>query len=131
MLLREVVGFGAILVRVEELPAVFVEVALVRRQGAVFRRGLPPLLPDAPRAAHLVVLGLLRRRRLGLVEGVTHRHACERRLFYAVDNLGPLDAAALEDCGHDVGTVMILVAHLTTGLDALGPMDDQRIAGPA
>jgi hypothetical protein len=72
VLLSEVVCLGAIFVRVEQLPAVLVELAEPDGHGAVLGNRLPALVPDAARAEHLVVLGLLRGRRVRGVELVAH-----------------------------------------------------------
>src|SRR6185369_17687413 len=47
---REVVRLGAVDVRVEELPAVFVEMAEIERYGPVLGGRLPAVLPDSARA---------------------------------------------------------------------------------
>jgi hypothetical protein len=68
MLLGEVVRFGAVLVGVEQLPAILVEVPEADRDRAVLGNGLPPPVPDAPGAQHLVVLGLRAGGGAGVVE---------------------------------------------------------------
>ena len=94
--------------------------------------GLPALVPDAARPEHGVVLRLLGGRRVGCrVEGVLHRHAGDRCLLVAVDELRELQTACLEDGRHDVDGVVVLVAHLALGLDALGPVDHHRVAHAA
>jgi hypothetical protein len=115
VLVGQVVGFGAVDVGVEQLPVVLVEVAEADRDRAVLGDRLPALVPDAPGAEHLVVLGLLGGGRVGRVEAVAHRHARERHLVVAVDDLRHLHAAAVEDRRDDVGAVVVLVADLAPG----------------
>ena len=131
MLLGEVVRLGAVLVGVEQLPAVLVELAQADRDRPVLGDRLPALVPDAARAQHLVVLGLLPRRRVGRVERVAHRHARQRRLLVAVDDVGHLDPAAVEDRRDDVGAVVVLRADLTARLHPRGPVDHERVADAA
>jgi hypothetical protein len=76
MLVGQVVGFGAVAVGVEQLPAVLVEAALAQER-AVLGHGLPALVPDPAGAEHLVVLGLLAGRPVGL-EGIRHRDPRQR-----------------------------------------------------
>ena len=92
---------------------------------------LPALVPDAPGAQHLVVLGLLGGGGVGGVEAVAHRHPGQRGLPVAVDDLGHLHAAAVEDRRDDVGAVVVLAADLAPGLDAGRPVDHQRVAHAA
>ena len=126
----EVARLRAILIDVEELPWVLVKVALTADRG-VQGRGLPAVLPQAAGAQHRVVLPLLLGRRIGLVEAVAHRHSVERVLLNAAIDLRHLQTGDVQDGRDDVGGVMVLVAHLALGLDALGPVDHQRIAGAA
>ena len=75
--------------------------------------------------------GLLLGRRVGGVERVAHRHARKRGLLVPVDDLRHLDAAAFEDRRDDVGDVVVLAAHLAPRLDALRPVDHERVADAA
>ena len=117
-------------VDVVQLPHVLVEMALARDRR-VQGDGLPAVLPDAARAEHRVVLPLLLRRRRRRVEAVAHRHARQRILLDAAVDLRHLQPADVEDRRDDVGAVVVLVAHLAAGLDALRPGDHQRIARAA
>ena len=131
ILLREVLRLGAILVDVVQLPAVLVEVADAADRR-VQRGRLPAVLPDPARAEHRVVLHAASVvLRLGVVERVAHRDAVERILLDAAIDLRHLEPDDVEDRRHDVRRVVVLMAHLALRLDALGPVDDERIARAA
>lgn len=116
MLVGDVVGLGAVLVGVEELPVVVLE-APGSRDRAVLGDGLPALVPDAPVTHHLVVLGLLAGGSVPL-ERVGHRDARQRRLLVTVDHLRHLHTAGLQDGRVDVGGVVVLAADLAADRDA-------------
>ena len=86
---------------------------------------------DRPVGHHLEVLRRPRALGLRVVEGVEHRHAFDRLLRDAVDDLRLGDLARFQDRRHDVDDVVELVADLALRLDPLGPVDDQRVAGAA
>ena len=92
---------------------------------------LPALVPDAARAQHDVVLRVLLRGRLGIVKAVLEALPFQRPLGVALDFRRQFDAQAVVDRGHDVAAVRVLVAHLTLGLDALGPVHHHRVADAA
>jgi hypothetical protein len=112
LLFRPVDGFGEVLRKVEELPAVLVEVAtpdgqllLVEHAGAdVVGRRLPSVVVDRARAEHLEVLGAVDLAGLGFLE---HR----RRLVPSTAAgprrrpLGSLDAYGGQDGRHQVDHV--------------------------
>src|SRR5262245_52824023 len=124
MLLREIRGFGTILVHVVELPLVLVEVPLAG-EWRVYCSGLPAFFPDTPRTEHRVVLALLLRRRVWLgSEGVAHRHARQRVLLDAAIFFRHLEFADIEDGRDDVRRVVVLIAERALCLDAFGPCND-------
>jgi hypothetical protein len=86
---------------------------------------------DAAGAKHRKVLPFLGGRRVRVVEAAAHRHSVERVLVDTPVAFGHLQSDRLEDRRHDVSAVVVLVSHLALGLDALGPVDDQRIARAA
>ena len=127
---REVVALARIGRRVEQLPALLVEVSPRFRCGRHRGRGLPPLVPDRPRAEHRVELRLLRRG-VRIVEAGFEADALDRLLRVAVDDVRELDAEALEQGRHDVDRVAVLAADLAIGLDPGRPRDDQRVGRAA
>ena len=130
VLVREVVGFGEVLVEVVQFPHVLIE-----GEGAgghpghavaVDRHRLPAVLVHRPVAELLVILLGARGRRVGLVEGIGQADAVHRHLLDAVHLLHELGAGDFQRRGHEVGDEAVLVPDLALGLDALGPGDDQR-----
>ena len=71
------------------------------------------------------------RRRVGVVEAVAHRHAVERMLLNPTVCRRHLQPGDVEDGGHHVGGVVVLMSHLALGPDPGGPVDHHRIAGAA
>ena len=67
----------------------------------------------------------------GVVERVAHGHALDRALLDAVDDRGLGQPGGIEHRRRDVDHVVELRADLALGRDALGPVDDRAVAGPA
>ena len=120
VLVGEVVGLGAVLVGVEQLPAVVVEVAQAGRSGRARRRPSSPGArcrgcPSSRSTGSPSAVGAV-----GRVEGVAHRHARERGLRRR--RRRP-PASRRRSTSRMVGTmsvaVVVLVAHLALGPDAL------------
>ena len=91
--------------------------------------GLPAVVPDPARAEHRVELGTAVRRRGRVVEAAAHADPVERRLDVPLDPRGWLDVEHVEDRGHDVHGVVVLVAHLAPGRHPRRPRDDARVGG--
>src|SRR5208283_3040046 len=113
--LRQVLGLGAVLVHVVQLPVVLVELALAA-QRSMEASGLPAVLPDPTGPEHGVVLAQLPRRSVGVFQGdtttpvgtnlvklvrpvatpgVAHRDARERVLWDALVDSRHLQTAGL------------------------------------
>ena len=129
----EVLRLAPVLGGVVELPHVVVE-----RRGLFLRPGVrvprhrgPTLMVDAAVAEHLEVLRLVPLCRAGIVEGVQHAHAFDRRLRDAVHRERFGDAGRFKDRRRDVDDVGELRADFAPGLDALGPVHDGAVARPA
>ena len=103
--------------------------ALVRAdpRNAVPGYRRPSLVVDAAVAEHLEVLRFVPVRRFGVVEGVHHAEAFERRLLDAVDDCRMGESGGFEDRRRDVDHMMELAADLAFGLDAVRPMDDRAV----
>ena len=52
-------------------------------------------------------------------------------MLHTVHHIGKCYAAAIEDRGHDVRAMVILVTHFAARLDSLRPVNHERIGGPA
>src|SRR5262249_35472413 len=92
----------------------------------------PALVINGASAEHGVVLGLAIALCLGVVEGVTHGNALNRALREAFERLRSFDAAAIENGGNEVDSVVILVARAAgDALHYLRPGDDERIGDAA
>ena len=133
VLLRQVLRLRPVGVGVVQLPHVVVERALVGAdpRHAVPRHRRPSLVVDAAVAEHLEVLRFVPLGRLGVVEGVEHAEAFDRRLLDAVDDRRMRQARGLEDRRRDVDDVMELAADLALGLDAVRPVHDRAVARAA
>ena len=86
---------------------------------------------DGTVAHHLEVLGDVPGRRLGVVEGMGEAQALDRRLGDAPDAGRRLDPQQLQHRRDHVDGVGVLRADFALGLDALGPVDDERVADAA
>ena len=64
--------------------------------------------------------------RLGVVERVGEAEALDRRLGYALDGGRRLDAQRFQHGRDHVDGVGVLGADFALGLDALGPVHDER-----
>lgn len=82
---------------------------------------------QCPVAEHLVVLHRVVRGGLGVVERVLHADAVERHLRHAVHLGRRRDSHDIQERRRDVDDVVVLAAQLPFRLDALGPVDDQRV----
>jgi hypothetical protein len=82
---------------------------------------------------HLEILGLVRRRCLGVlrVKGVGQARALDRALLDAVHGLVGRDAADLEEGGDDINDVAKLLAERALVLDMAGPGDGHALANAA
>jgi hypothetical protein len=110
MLGGDVVALRAIDLVVVELPFVFIEVARAGER-AVARDRLPAIVVDRARAEHRVVLR--RAHALGriVVERVAHAHTLDLGLRVAIDCLGRLDTADVEDRRDEIDRVVVLITH--------------------
>src|SRR5438477_159914 len=79
-------------------------------------------------AEHLEVLSNVTCRRACIIEAVGETDTLDRRLGDALDDRWRLNAKRVQHSRHHVDGVSIVCAHLTLCLDALGPVDDERVA---
>ena len=121
---RQVVGFGDVGVEVEQLPGLLVVV------GARLVAGdcLPAVGPDGPVAEHLEVLDLPAGGYIGVVQGVGETRTGDRQLWDAPVVRGSLHSGQLQNGGGDVSDVVELVTDASSVSDAVGPVNNQRVA---
>ncbi len=117
-----VLGFGAVLVDLVELPLVVLE-GLAR---LVMGNDFPAITPESALAGGFEVLPVPRGRCVGVVEGIAHGHAVQRLLCNATVGLGRGHASEIEDGRGQIDDVVELVAD--AGLDATAGrgLDDER-----
>ncbi len=80
---------------------------------------------------HLEILGKVLARRPGRIEGMGEAKTFNGRLRYPLDAFGRLDTECLQYRRHHIDRVGVLCTHLAFSLDALGPVDDERVADAA
>ena len=93
--------------------------------------GLPTVVPDAAMAEHLVVLGGLVRRDIGVGERVSKTDSLDRLLGDTLVHVGCFNSDTFENRGQHVGDMVVLVAGGTGIADAVRPMHDERIPDTA
>src|SRR5262245_25872791 len=101
-------------------------------ERSVCRDCFPTIDPHTAGSEHRVVLPVLLCRVIGPgVKAVFHRDTGERPLLDPAIDFWHFHADALQNSGHDVHGVTILVADFAFGFDAPGPVNDHRAAGAA
>ena len=116
--------------QVVELPGVLLQRRVVDLDGVVDDR-LPLLVADRPAAEHLVVLGRPRIGGVGVGQGGGEAGPLQGTLLDPVDHGRRLDAHEGEQGRRQVDGVHVLVADLTRGTDAGGPVHDHRVGHAA
>ena len=131
MLGRQVMALTAVGLNVEQLPAVFVEIRPPRGCGGVHGVGEPPVVPDATRAEHGVVLGFLTGLGSRIIQCRFETHALQWLLRDRLHGLRWGDTQQVVHGRRDVGDVDVIVPELAVGLDPGRPRDDRRVGDAA
>ena len=91
--------------------------------------GPPAIMKQRAVAKHLEVLGEMQAGCGRIGEAGVQGEALDRALADTADGAGGLDAEGRQYRGHHVNRMAVLGAHLTAGGDALGPAQNEGIAG--
>ncbi|SID61144.1 Uncharacterised protein [Mycobacteroides abscessus subsp. abscessus] len=133
--LGQILGLAPILGGVIQFPHVVVEgdrlFAHQQPRRLVLGDRGPALVVDPSISEHLEVLRFMPVGRLAVVERVQHAGALDGMLLNAVDEHRLWYSSGLQDRGRNVDDVMELATNFGLRGDALGPVHDRAVAGPA
>ena len=133
MLGRKIVDFREVLRHVVELPYIIFErpcrigAVVGHQRRCVKNDRLPAVVVQGARSQHLVILRNVFAWSERIIQRRSKTHAFDRRLFHACNRIRRIDADELEERGHDVDGVHVLMSGATFGSNPSRPAEDERV----